>query len=144
MLHDLRYECAYVFGAVCPARDTGVALVLPDADIPAMNLHLEAISAHVEKDSHAAIIIDGAGWHQEGDKLCVPDNITLVHQPPYAPELNPVENVWEYLRGNKLSNTIYDNYDDILEKACQAWMFFANDKEQVASITTRQWAKVNL
>ena len=49
-----------------------------------------------------------------------------------------------YLRGNKLSNTIYENYDDILEKACQAWMFFANDKEQVASITTRQWAKVNL
>jgi hypothetical protein len=48
------------------------------------------------------------------------------------------------LRGNKLSNTIYENYDDILEKACQAWMFFANDKEQVASITTRQWAKVNL
>jgi hypothetical protein len=52
--------------------------------------------------------------------------------------------VWEYLRGNKLSNTIYENYDDILEKACQAWMFFANDKERVASITTRQWAKVNL
>jgi transposase len=74
----------------------------------------------------------------------VPDNITLVHQPPYAPELNPVENVWEYLRGNKLSNTIYENYYDILEKACQAWMFFANDKERVTSITTRQWAKVNL
>src|SRR5664280_2592965 len=50
----------------------------------------------------------------------------------------------QHLRGNKLSNTIYENYDDILEKACQAWMFFANDKEQVASITTRQWAKVNL
>ena len=49
-----------------------------------------------------------------------------------------------YLRGNKLSNTIYENYDDILEKACQAWMFFANDKERVTSITTRQWAKVNL
>ena len=62
----------------------------------------------------------------------------------FAPELNPVENVWEYLRGNKLSNTIYENYDDILEKACQAWMFFANDKERVTSITTRQWAKVNL
>ena len=64
--------------------------------------------------------------------------------PPYAPELNPIENVWQYLRGNKLSNTIYENYDDILETACQAWMFFANDKEQVASITTRQWAQVNL
>jgi hypothetical protein len=63
---------------------------------------------------------------------------------PTHPGTNPVENVWQYLRGNKLSNTIYDNYDDILEKTCQAWMFFANDKERVASITTRQWAKVNL
>jgi transposase len=63
---------------------------------------------------------------------------------PTHPSSNPIENVWQYLRGNKLSNTIYENYDDILEKACQAWMFFANDKEQVASITTRQWAKVNL
>lgn len=85
MPHDLRYECAYVFGAVCPARDTGVALVLPDADIPAMNLHLEAISTHVEKDSHAAIIIDGAGWHKEGGKLCVPHNITLIRLPSYRP-----------------------------------------------------------
>jgi hypothetical protein len=92
---------------------------------------------------HAALVLDGAGYHL-ATGLAVPGNITLVHQPPYAPELNPIENVWQYLRGNKLSNTIYENYDDILEKACQAWMFFANDKEQVASITTRQWAKVNL
>jgi len=76
--------------------------------------------------------------------LVVPDNITLVPLPPYAPELNPVENVWEYLRGNKLSITVYDDYEHILDASCEAWMFFANDKQRVASITTRHWAQVNL
>src|SRR5664280_1715915 len=106
-------------------------------------MHLKEIGDNVAPGAHAALVLDGAGYHL-ATGLAVPGNIILVHQPPYAPELNPIENVWQYLRGNKLSNTIYENYDDILEKACQAWMFFANDKEQVASITTRQWAKVNL
>jgi len=62
--------------------------------------------------------------------------------PPYAPELNPVENVWEYLRGNKLAITVFENYDDIVDKSCAAWRFFADDPERVASITSRTWATV--
>jgi transposase len=61
--------------------------------------------------------------------LAVPNNITLVHQPPYAPELNPIENVWKYLCGNKLSKKIYKNYDDILEKKIA--------KHECSSPTTR-------
>ena len=95
MPHDQRYDCAYIFGAVCPARDTGVALVLPDADIPAMNLHLQAISKHVQQDAHAVILIDGAGWHREGGNLRVPANLTLIRFPAYCPELNGQENIWE-------------------------------------------------
>lgn len=106
-------------------------------------MHLKEVGKNVAPGAHAALVLDGAGYHL-ATRLAVPGNITLVHQPPYAPELNPVENVWEYLRANKLSNTVYENYDDILAKACQAWMFFANDKDRVASITTRQWATVNL
>src|ERR1039457_4386234 len=140
---DQRYEWAYIFGAVCPQRRTTAALVAPTANTEVMSMHLKEIGDNVAPGAHAALVLDGAGYHL-ATGLAVPGNITLVHQPPYAPELNPIENVWQYLRGNKLSNTIYENYDDILEKACQAWMFFANDKEQVASITTRQWAKVNL
>ena len=60
----------------------------------------------------------------------------------YAPELNPVENVWEYLRGNKLAITVFENYDDIVDKSCAAWRFFADDPERVASITSRTWATV--
>ncbi len=64
--------------------------------------------------------------------------------PPYAPELNPIENVWQYLRGNKLAITVFNDYDDIVDKTCAAWNFFANDPDRIASITTRAWATVNL
>src|SRR6476469_3514459 len=64
--------------------------------------------------------------------------------PPYAPELNPIENVWEYLRGNKLAITVFDDYDDIVDKACGAWNFFEQDPKRIASITTRAWATVNI
>ena len=72
------------------------------------------------------------------------DRIATTYLPPYAPELNPAENIWEYLRSNKLANTVYDGYDDIVDKASDAWMFFAEDKDRIASITTRDWAQVNL
>ena len=64
--------------------------------------------------------------------------------PPYAPELNPIENVWDYLRKNKLATTLFDTYDDIVDTCCEAWNFFANDPATVASITSRNWVKVNL
>jgi transposase len=76
-------------------------------------------------------------------RFAVPRNITLIRLPPYAPELNPVENVWEYLRGNKLAITVFESYDDIVDKSCAAWRFFADDPERVASITSRTWATVN-
>ena len=73
----------------------------------------------------------------------IPENVTLVRLPPYAPELNPIENVWEYLRGNKLAITVFDDYDDIVDKTCDAWNFFEQDPKRIASITTRTWATVN-
>ena len=139
---DQRYEWAYLFGAACPARSATAALVLPHANAGAMNLHLKEISNRVAPGAHAALILDGAGYHNKA-ALEVPENITLVPLPPYSPELNPVENIWEYLRGNKLANTVFETYDEIVDRACEAWMFFANDKDRVASITRRDWATVN-
>ena len=63
--------------------------------------------------------------------------------PPYSPELNPMENVWAYLRANKLAISVFDNYEQIVDRCCEAWNFFANDKTAITSITTRQWAKTN-
>jgi hypothetical protein len=98
---DQRYQWAYIFGAVCPQRRATAALVLPVADTDAMSMHLAEIGRRVAPGAHAALVIDGANYHVAA-RLAVPDNITLVRLPPYAPELNPVENVWEYLRRNKL------------------------------------------
>ena len=66
----------------------------------------------------------------------------LLFLPPYSPELNPIENVWQYLRQNKLANSVFDSYPDIVDACCRAWNFFAEDKAAVASITVRQWAAV--
>jgi transposase len=114
---------------------------VPEANTAMMNLHLDAIRKAVDPGAHAAVILDGAGYHKSR-RIRVPGNITLIPLPRYAPELNSAENIWEYLRGNKLSNTVFDNYDDIVDKACQAWLFFAEDKMSVTTITARDWAKV--
>jgi hypothetical protein len=98
---DCRRSWAYIFGTVCPDRAAGAALVMPRVNIGAMNKHLEAISQAVTPGAHAALVVDGAGWHRTGGDLKVPCNITLTKIPPYVPELNSIENIWQYLRGNK-------------------------------------------
>jgi transposase len=117
-------------------------LVMPFADTEAMNAHLAEIARTVAPGAHAILVLDGAGWHGAG-ALVVPDNLSLVTLPPYAPELNPIENVWAYLRGNKLAITVFDSYDAIVTKCCEAWNFFANDPSAIASITARGWAEVS-
>ncbi len=140
---DRRYTWAYLFGAVCPARGTGAALVLPWVNAEAMTEHLAEISTQVAPQAHAVVVLDGAGWHQQGGRLRVPANLTLLPLPPYAPELNPVENVWQYLRGNQLSNTIWNTYDQILDACCQAWNALIHEPGRLASITQRLWSQVN-
>jgi len=139
---DTRYEWAYIFGAVCPARAVGVALVLPYVNREAMNLHLREIGRAVADGAHAVLVLDGAGWHISPE-LQVPDNITLLPLPPYAPELNPVENVWQYLRANSLANRVYETYDAIVDACCDAWNNFVAVPARIASITSRDWATVS-
>lgn len=137
---DTRYTWAYIFGAVCPDRGATAALVMPHADTAAMNAHLAEISRTVSEGAHAVLVLDGAGWHAS-KALRIPDNITLLQLPPYAPELNPVENVWAYLRANRLAISVFQTYDDIVARCCDAWNSFANDTATVRSITTREYAK---
>jgi hypothetical protein len=74
----------------------------------------------------------------------VPDNIVLISLPPYTPELNSMENVWEYLRGNKLSALVWKDYDAILEACRVAWNFLINDPDRIRSIGHREWATVSV
>jgi hypothetical protein len=140
-LRDQRYDGAYIFGAVCPARETGVALVLPEANAEAMNLHLAAISQKVSPGAFAVVVLDGAGWHQTGGRLVVPNNLALLHSPPYSPELNPVENVWQYLRQNFLGNRVFVSYEAILDACCDARNALMALPDRIRSITQRDWAK---
>jgi transposase len=117
---------------------------MPHVSAEAMSLHLAEIARQVAPDAHAVVVLDGAGWHQTGGCLCVPNNITLLPLPPYAPELNPIENLWEYLRGNLLSFRIWDTYEAIRDACCAAWNALVADRNRLVSITTRDWASVNL
>ena len=107
MVRDNRHDLAYLFGAICPARAAGAAIIMPAANAEAMNEYLTEISTQVAPGAHAVVVCDRAGRHQTGGRLHVPDNITLFPLPSYAAELNPMENVWEYLRGNKLSVSVW-------------------------------------
>lgn len=95
-----------LFGAVHPARETGAALVLPTVNNEAMSLHLAEISRQVASGVHAILILDGAGWHKAGGALAIPENIALLPLPPYAPEMSPIENIWQSLRQNDLCHTV--------------------------------------
>ena len=138
---DCRYAWAYLFGAVCPARATGAALVMPQANAQAMNAHLAEIGRTVSPGAHALLVLDGAGWHS-AQALVVPKNITLLRLPPYSPELNPVENLWQFLRQNRLANRVFGNYEAIVEACCQAWNALLANPDRIASITQRPWAQV--
>jgi DDE superfamily endonuclease len=137
---DRRYAWAYLFGAVCPERAIGAALVLPYANTGAMSLHLAEISRHVAPGAHGVVVLDGAGWHGAAD-LIVPANLTLLPLPRYSPELNPVENVWQYLRQNQLSLRVWPNYAAIVDTCCRAWNALMREPGRIASITRREWAR---
>jgi transposase len=136
---DQRTESAYIFGAICPARGEGAGLVLPRCTTEAMTLHLAEIAQAVAPGAHAVLLLDQAGWHVS-TKLTVPDNITLLPLPPRSPELNPVENVWQFLRDNWLSNRVFASYEDILDHCCRAWNRLTDQPWRIMSIGLRDWA----
>lgn len=137
--HDQRTKSAYLFGAICPAEGKGAGLVLPVCNTKAMALHLEEISKAVAPGAHAVLLLDQAGWHLSDD-LVVPENITLLPLPPKCPELNPVENIWQFIRENWLSNRVFLSYEDIVDHCCYAWNKLVGQPWTIMSIGLREWA----
>ncbi len=105
-----------------------------------MAVHLAEISATVDAGAHAVLMLDQAGWHMSS-KLAVPDNITLLPLPPQSPELNPVENIWQFMRDNWLSNRVFQSYEDIVALCCDAWHNLVDRPWKIMSIGMRQWAR---
>ena len=112
---------------------------MASANTEAMNEHLKEISAQVAAGAHAALICDGAGWHAKSKEIVVPSNITLITLPPYSPELNSMENVWEFLRDNRFGTQVWKTYNDIVRACAKAWNWFVSDPARITSIGTREW-----
>ena len=133
------FASAHLFGAVCPERDAGVALVLPEVSTAAMDVFLAELARAVSAETHVALVLDGAGWHVS-EELAVPANLTLIHLPPYSPELNPVERVWEHLRDRWLSHRVLaGGYEAVVDAICAAWNALLAEPGRLRSLTSFPW-----
>ena len=132
------YDWIYIFGAACPATGETAAILMPYANIDAMNKHLGVIGEMAE-GQHILLVMDQAGWHMS-DRLNIPDNITIYPLPPYSPELNPIELLWKYLREHYLSNRLYKDYKELLEVGCMAWNNLIENVGRIKSICHVEWA----
>ena len=133
------FASAHLFGAVCPERGAGVALLLPEVSTAAMEVFLAELARAVSAGTHVALVLDGAGWHVS-KPLVMPANLTLIPLPPYSPELNPVERVWEYLRDRWLSHRVLaSGYEAVVDAACAAWNALLAEPGRLRSLTNFPW-----
>lgn len=112
---------------------------MPYCNSEAMAMHLAEISGQIAPGAHAVLMLDQAGWHMSGT-LAVPANITLLPLPPKCPELNPVENVWQFMRNNWLSNRIFSSYDNVVDHCCFAWNRLVDQPWRIMTLGLRNWA----
>jgi transposase len=130
------YEWIYIFGAVNPVNGKSSAIITPTVNTEYMNHHLQFISQEAGEDVHVVLVLDRAGWHVARN-LKVPHNITLLHLPPYSPELNPVERLWAFMKSHYLSNRAYDDYKHLFDAASKAWNMISS--EQFKTICNATW-----
>lgn len=96
--------------------------------------YLQTISQAVPIGRHAVVVMDGAVWHKQSYSL---PNLSIMKLPPYSPELNPIEQVWQYIKQHWLSNRCFDSYEAIVDATCQAWCSFAEQVATIKSFTAR-------
>lgn len=138
VVRQRQFLSTYIFGACCPEKDKGCALILPECCTGMMQLHLNEISKNVEEGFHAIVLIDRASWHTT-EALNIPPNITLFPLPPYSPELNPMEQVWQKIKQAELSNRTFKNYDEIVSCCVKAWNSFCDKEGNIKSLCSRAW-----
>ena len=128
-----QYTCLYVLTAVCVGTGAASGLISPTLNVGVVNLFLEQFARELPAGAHAVLVWDGAGYHT-GDGLVVPGNVSLIQLVPYSPELNPVENLWHYLRSHYWSLRVYRDYEALEEAAMAAWRAVCLGPELVRSI----------
>jgi transposase len=120
VVKQTQYDYLYVLAGVCPATGNSVGMLSPYMNVDAINAFFKEFEKEVDPNVHVVMFWDQAGYHTAGN-LRPPPNLTLIPIPPYSPELNPVENLWHYLRSHHWSNRAYTDYDDLRHAVCDAW-----------------------
>jgi putative transposase len=126
-------EAIYAFTAVAPSLGKLCSLLLPTANTEAMNIFLQHVS-QTFSEYFLVMQVDQAGWHQ-AKELVLPENIRLVKQPPYSPEVNPVEHIWDDIREKYFHNRTFDSLESLTEKLCHALNALEKDPERITSMT---------
>ena len=132
--HHIR-EYQYAFGAVDPSEGENFFLVLPCCNTAAMNVFLRGLSEEYA-DKIILLICDGAGWHKSSE-LIIPNNIVIMHIPPYTPEMNPIEQIWTEIRKRGFKNVAFNSLNDVVDKLCETIKNLS--KYTVKSIVYRNW-----
>lgn len=131
-------EYTYIYGAVCPADGDSFSLILPSANTEMMTLYLREFSLFY-KDYRIVMVMDGAPWHKAKD-LETFENIRIVFQPSYSPELNPAEHLWEHLRENYLQNGFWTSMGELEKVLMKALIAISYNKEIIQSLAGFHWA----
>ncbi len=135
VVKQTEYQWRYLYGAICPETGDSVGLVLPESNTSMMNIFNHALEKSLSPNQHAIVVMDRASWHHSKN-LYQPDCLTFWYLPPYSPELNPAERVWAHLRQNHLANQVFSDYEDIVEKVSESWVYFSQAKETVRPLTS--------
>jgi transposase len=104
-------EYLALFSSVCPSTGEMSSLISPYMNTHAMNAHLQILSEE-HPDTCNVVVLDGAGWHRSRE-LQIPDNVKLIRLPPYSPQLNPIEQIWLYLKSHFTRGAYFENLDQV-------------------------------
>jgi transposase len=130
-------QFTYAYAAVSVADGRMDSLVLPTVNTTCMQIFLDEVGSRYP-DERLLMIADGAGWHKSRS-LKPPNNMKLLILPPYSPELNPVENVWEEVREKHFHNRVFDSLSSLEDQLVHALAGLETDPERVRSIVAWPW-----
>ncbi len=141
-VRQTRYDWLYVIGAACPRTGHTVGMLSPYIDVEIINIFLELFARELATGVHAVMVWDQAGFHT-GKALRIPQNVTIVPLPPYSPELNPMENLWHYLRSHHWANRAFADYAALVAAAETAWKHSACIPETIQSACRAPYARAH-
>lgn len=139
-VRQTQYGYVYVLAVACAETGHAEGLIAPFLDTSIVNVFLKQFAATLPPDVQAVVVWDGAGYHRSGELDC-PPNLTLVDLPPYSPELNPIENLWHYLRSHYWSNREYESVEALFAAAEAAWKAACLDEATIRTVCHTPYAQ---